>query len=172
MIFGRPQDELIQLNEATLWSGGPVQPNVNPAAFAALGQTRQALAAGDYAAGVTWGGAAMRVRLKSDRFVYGYPKEGYPIWMDNVAILKTAPHMENARLFMNFIMDPENAALISAYARYANGIKGSEKYMPEDMRAAPEIVVPEEHLVHGRFSPACPQAVNDLYTKIWTEVLK
>ena len=128
--------------------------------------------AGDYAAGVTWGGAAMRVRLKSDRFVYGYPKEGYPIWMDNVAILKTAPHVETAKLFMNFIMDPENAALISAHARYANGIKGSEKYLPEDMRTAPEIMVPEEHLAHGRFSPACPQAVNDLYTRIWTEVLK
>jgi Glycosyl hydrolase family 65, N-terminal domain len=24
MIFGRPQEELLQLNESTLWSGGPV----------------------------------------------------------------------------------------------------------------------------------------------------
>lgn len=127
---------------------------------------------GDYAAGVSWGGAAMRVRLKSDRFVYGYPKEGYPIWMDNVAVLKTAPNVENAKLFQNFIMDPENAALISAYARYANGITGSEKFMPEEMRNAPEIVVPPAFLEKGQFSPACPQAVNDLYTKIWTEVLK
>lgn len=127
---------------------------------------------GDYAAGVSWGGAAMRVRLKSDRFVYGYPKEGYPIWMDNVAVLKTAPHVENAKLFQNFIMDPENAALISAYARYANGIMGSEKFMPEEMRNAPEIVVPAEFFEKGQFSPACSQEVNDIYTKLWTEVLK
>jgi len=127
---------------------------------------------GDYAAGVNWGGAAMRVRLASSRYVYGYPKEGYPIWMDNVAVLKTAPNVENAKLFQNFIMDPENAALISAYARYANGIAGSEKYMPEEMRNAPEIVVPAEFIDKGHFSPACPQHVTDLYTKIWTEVLK
>jgi alpha-L-fucosidase 2 len=30
MIFGRPSDELIQLNEQTLWTGGPVNPNPNP----------------------------------------------------------------------------------------------------------------------------------------------
>ncbi|MEZ0130216.1 glycoside hydrolase N-terminal domain-containing protein, partial [Flavobacterium sp. LBUM151] len=33
MVFGRVDSELIQLNEATLWSGGPVQKNVNPDAF-------------------------------------------------------------------------------------------------------------------------------------------
>lgn len=127
---------------------------------------------GDYAAGLSWSGAAMRVRLEAPRFVYGYPKEGYPIWMDNVAVLKSAPNAENAKLFQNFIMDPENAALISSYARYANGIKGSEAFMPEDMRTAPEIVVPEEFVAMGDFSPACPPEVNDLYTRIWTDVLK
>ena len=30
MIFGRPDTELIQLNEQTLWTGGPVNLNHNP----------------------------------------------------------------------------------------------------------------------------------------------
>ena len=30
MVFGRVQEELIQLNEATLWTGGPVNLNPNP----------------------------------------------------------------------------------------------------------------------------------------------
>ena len=127
---------------------------------------------GDYAAGLSWSGASMRVRLEAPRFVHGYPKEGYPIWMDNVAVLKSAPNAENAKLFQNFIMDPENAALISAYARYANGIKGSEAFMPEDMRTAPEIVIPAEFIDKGEFSLACSPEINDLYTRIWTDVLK
>lgn len=49
MVFGRPGEELLQLNEATLWSGGPVGTNINPGAYAALGRVRQALAKEDYA---------------------------------------------------------------------------------------------------------------------------
>lgn len=49
MVFGRPGEELLQLNEATLWSGGPVGKNINPGAYAALGKVREALAREDYA---------------------------------------------------------------------------------------------------------------------------
>jgi alpha-L-fucosidase 2 len=48
MVFGGVNQELIQLNEATLWSGGPVHPNVNPTAFENLEPTRKALMDGDY----------------------------------------------------------------------------------------------------------------------------
>jgi alpha-L-fucosidase 2 len=48
MVFGRIDSELIQLNEATLWSGGPVQKNVNPDAFKNLALIREALTNEDF----------------------------------------------------------------------------------------------------------------------------
>jgi len=48
MVFGRVDSELIQLNEATLWSGGPVQKNVNPDAFKNLALIREALTSEDF----------------------------------------------------------------------------------------------------------------------------
>ncbi len=134
--------------------------------------TVDAYAAGDLGAGVYWNGATMRSRLLNENIVYGYPRTGYPVWMDNAAILADARNPENALQFLNFIMVPENAALISNFARYANGIMGSEEYMDEVMRAAPEIVVPEGLQDAGRFSVTCPPEVNDLYTQIWTELLR
>lgn len=43
MIFGRVKEELLQMNEQTLWTGGPVNPNPNPEAPKYLPQVREAL---------------------------------------------------------------------------------------------------------------------------------
>src|SRR4051794_23023738 len=48
MIFGNASDELIQLNESSLWSGGPVATGVNPEARTYLPRVREAVFAGDY----------------------------------------------------------------------------------------------------------------------------
>ncbi|MGJ8571352.1 MAG: extracellular solute-binding protein [Hoeflea sp.] len=134
--------------------------------------TTDKLSNGEYPATVNWNGSTFRARGNNPTVAYGYPKEGYPLWMDAVAILADAKNVENARLFQNFIMEPENAALISAFARYANGITGSAEFMPEEMRGAPEIDPPAELAEAGQFLPTCPPAARDLYTAIWTELQK
>lgn len=136
-------------------------------AFEAL----EKLTSGDVDVSQNWNGYSMRARLQIPTIAYSYPKEGYTGWMDNVAVLKDAPNLENAKLFQNFILAPENAALISNFARYANGVAGSDAHMLPELLSAPEIVLPAG-APSPEFVPPCPQEVAQMYDKIWTNLLK
>jgi spermidine/putrescine transport system substrate-binding protein len=129
------------------------------------------MARGEIAAAATWSSAALRARMAKPSIRFGYPREGYPLWMDSVVVLKDAANASNAKLFQDFVMAPENAALISAFAGHANGIDGSEAFLPDDMKGAGEIVVPAEAAKAGVFLPVCPEPVNALYTAIWAELV-
>jgi spermidine/putrescine transport system substrate-binding protein len=130
------------------------------------------LASNDMLASVYWNGAVFRARLQNEKVKFGYPKEGFPLWMDSVALLSDAKNVDEAYQFLNFIMDPENAALVSAFARYANGITGSDPFMPADMKDAPEILIPAELASAGKFLPTCSPKALEYYTAIWTELRK
>ncbi|MFZ5791452.1 MAG: extracellular solute-binding protein [Pseudomonadota bacterium] len=131
------------------------------------------MTAGDVDLTQTWNGAARRIRLQRPTVAYAFPKEGIEGWMDNVAVLKDAPNIENAKLFQNFIMDPENAALISDFAKYSNAILGSETYMAQmdpEFADSPEFKIPAG--LEPEFVPPCPKEVTDKYNKLWTELKK
>ncbi len=134
--------------------------------------TIEKLVKGDLAAGADWNGSSYRASLQNKDISWGYPKEGFVVWMDSVAVLKDAKNVENAKLFQNFVMDPENAAKLSEFAGYANGVKGSDKFMPEAMKTARAVNIPADLADKGRFITVCKPEVSELYTKIWTELMK
>jgi spermidine/putrescine transport system substrate-binding protein len=134
--------------------------------------TIEKFASRDYAAAFYWNGAAMRSREGNPNVRFGFPKEGFPYFMDSAAVLKDAKNVDNAKLFLNFIMVPEHAAMISNFAKYANGISGSDAFLDPAMKDAPELNVPAELQAAGEFLTPCAPEVNEIYTKIWTEVLK
>ena len=134
-------------------------------------ETIEKITSGDVDVTQNWNGASMRARAVVPTIKYAYPREGYTGWMDNVAALKDAPNLENAKLFMNFVMTPEHAAMISDFAKYANGIVGSEEFMDPEFANAPEIKLPADAPA-PEFVPPCNETVVKLYDKIWTNLQK
>ena len=65
-----------------------------------------------------------------------------------------------------------NATLISAFAKYANGIDGSDEHLPEELLQAPEVVVPANLVASGVFVPPCLPHVQEMHTAIWTGLQK
>ena len=134
-------------------------------------ETFEKLTSGDVDVSQNWSGYSARARIQdTPTIAYAYPKEGMSGFMDSVGVLKDAPNLENAKLFQNFIMLPENAALISNFAYYANGIVGGEAGMIPELIGAPEIN-PPEGAPEPEFVPPCSQEVTQMYDRIWTKLL-
>ena len=132
--------------------------------------TLEPMVKGDYAATVDWNGPALTERQRNPAVAFGYPQTGYPLWMDNLAILAESQNVENAKLFLNFMMDPQNVAMLSNFTKYANAIDGAEQYMDKELTTAPEVVVPENLAKVGYWNETCSPAIQKIYNMIWAEV--
>lgn len=116
-----------------------------------------------------WNGDAMKQRLEGAKIQYCFPKEGVVGWYDSLVIPKGAKNIENAKVFMNWIMQPENMALQSDFARYANAIIGTDKFMSEEMATSPEVGIPA---VPVKFGKSCGAKYVKAMDKIWTKLLQ
>jgi spermidine/putrescine transport system substrate-binding protein len=113
-----------------------------------------------------WSGKALATRTEKATFKYVYPKEGVVGWMDNVAVPKDAPDLENAKTFLNFLMDPENIALQSKSTGYQTAVMGSNKFLPPEIGESPEFNPPADLKI--TFAPSCEEKATRAYDKIWT----
>ncbi|MCC3646271.1 ABC transporter substrate-binding protein [Cytobacillus oceanisediminis] len=82
--------------------------------------------------GVVWSGTAQELMWEKDNLEYVVPEEGSNLWFDNMVIPKTAKNPEAAHQFMNFILDPENAAQNTEYVGYSTPNKEALKNMDEE----------------------------------------
>lgn len=86
------------------------------------------LAAGDLCLAVMTAGdaaqTAARARAAGEEteIVFVAPREGAPVVVDALAILKDAPHPAEAAAFVDFALRPEHVARASARTRYANAV--------------------------------------------------
>ena len=105
-----------------------------------------------------------------DDLTYAYPKEGVVGWFDSLVMPKAAKNVKEAKAFMNFLMDPENMAILSNNAAYANDIPESQKYLSDKMKNATNIQVPDG--VPVVFGQACNEKAQSLIDKVWTRVMQ
>lgn len=128
------------------------------------------LVSGDTAIHTNWNGYSMRARKQRSTLRYAYPREGVMTWFDNVAVPTTAKNYENALKFVAFMLQPENAAIQSNFAGYANGIAGSRDFMKEDLKAAPEMNPPA--YMKAMFTKTCPEKAIKLADRVWTKLMQ
>lgn len=116
--------------------------------------------------------AAERAEEAGRDFSIGYsiPKEGAALWFDMMAVPADAPNTENAHAFINFILDPEIAAEITEYVRYANPNAAANEYLSEEIINDPAIYPETEVMQNLYVAIEKPQDVQRARTRIWNRV--
>jgi putrescine transport system substrate-binding protein len=136
-----------------------------------------ALANGDICLAVGWSGDVFQARdraAEADQGVvvdYVVPQEGAEMWFDQMAIPADAKHLEEAHIFLNYLLRPEVIAKASNYIYYANGNKASQAFIEKDILEDPAIY-PDEATLAKLFtvSPYDPKTQR-IVTRTWTKIV-
>ncbi|CUK10170.1 Spermidine/putrescine-binding periplasmic protein precursor [Ruegeria denitrificans] len=132
---------------------------------------KEVLVSGDAAVGQIYDGFGAKARSERASLKYAFPTQGYVVWMDNVVLLRDAPNRINALKFMDFLLEPENIAAVSNYARYASGVSGTADHLDPELATLPESN-PSAEAGAGVFIEVCDEATQAVYDQIWTNLKK
>ena len=126
------------------------------------------MAAGENSIHMEWNGAAYRSWLENPDLVYVYPSDGLTLWQDNFAVPTGAPNLAQAKVFINWMMDPRNIAEATNWNAYGNAIVGSDAFVDPELASSPMVVPGPEQLAFAAPVESCPVEAIDLYDRLWT----
>ena len=100
---------------------------------------------------------------------YAIPREGAPLWFDNMAIPKDAPHVAEAHELINYMLDPQVAARNSNFVSYANGDRPSD--LIDAAIRNDRTIYPEPATMAKLFTIiAHDQKTQRLVNRLWTRI--
>lgn len=101
---------------------------------------------------------------------YVIPTEGSEIWFDFMAVLKDAPHPENAMKFINHILKPDITAGISNTVFYANANAKATALVHEDIRHDPGVYPPDTVMKNLFVKKVPDQKAERFFTRLWNKI--
>ena len=101
---------------------------------------------GDVDLGVVWSGEAALLYRDDKKFAFVLPAEGSHLFVDNLAIPKSATHPQNAHQFINFILRPEVSRKISEAFPYYNPNSAARALLTTEEIANPASYPPAQEI--------------------------
>jgi putrescine transport system substrate-binding protein len=101
---------------------------------------------------------------------YSIPKEGAQLWFDNVAVPRDARNVSEAHAFINFLQNPQVAALNSNYVSYANGNLASQQFIDRAI-LEDKAIYPDDATMQRLYTiSAHDQQTERLMNRLWIRI--
>ena len=123
----------------------------------------------EVAMGIIYSGDAVTLMDENPNLDYAIPKEGSNKWVDAMCIPKTAQNKKEAELFINFLLDPENAKINAEYIGYSIPNEGALKLLDKEITENP-VAYPSQEVLNK-----CETFIDlgdkiKLYDRAWIEL--
>ncbi len=130
---------------------------------------KTALKNGDVDIGVVWSGEAAILYNDDKKFQFVLPEKGAHLFVDSMAIPKTAAHPQNAHLFINYLLRPDVSKMISDEFPYYNPNSAARSLLSPDQLANPASYPPAQDVARMQTFKDIGQqaaAVDEIVTQI------
>jgi spermidine/putrescine transport system substrate-binding protein len=124
----------------------------------------------DALVGIAWNGDAYKAHAENSNLRFAYPEDGFVIWIDCLALLKQAPHPDEAYAFINFMLKAQSAAMLGQSEGYAIPNQAGKALLPEALQHNPMVYPSPEVLKHGVIQRDVTEANLALYNTYWQQL--
>jgi putrescine transport system substrate-binding protein len=138
----------------------------------------QAMANGDICVALGYNGDFFQARNRTKeakngvKIDYVIPVEGSLLWFDMLAIPRDAPHVANAHLFINYLMNPQVIANISNFIGFASANSAASPLLDPSIAADTIIYPPRDQqqrlFVEAEDTPEQSRAITRIWQKFKT----
>lgn len=133
-------------------------------------EVRDQVVAGDVLVAQMWAQVARVAMDGNSNLAFSFPAEGFPLYADNVCILRESGHKDLAHEFLDYLLRPRVAAQIATEMRTATVNAAARALLPEDQKSDPVLYPPPAVLQRGEWFRALPGPVQRIRDRYWTEV--
>ncbi|MBK7745964.1 MAG: spermidine/putrescine ABC transporter substrate-binding protein [Candidatus Obscuribacter sp.] len=127
------------------------------------------LTSGDSFLSQVFSGDAYQARRENPQVRYVIPAQGASIWTDNFCIPQSAPHKDNAYLWINYMLEPAVAAACANFTHYATANWGAFKGVDRELKDDPNLYPPESILSSCEELEDIGSAIF-VFDRMWTEL--
>jgi spermidine/putrescine transport system substrate-binding protein len=134
-------------------------------------EVRDQLVSGDVLMAQLWSTTAeTAMRGAPGKLAFVYPREGFPVYCDNAAILRESRHMEAAHQFIDYLLRPKVNARIAISAETATAEAAARTLLPPDIRQSAALYPDAEVMKRAIWPPPLASAAQRYRDRIWTEI--
>lgn len=125
--------------------------------------------AGDLVLAMCYSADAIRVIKENPKLKYVIPRSGSSLWTDTIVILKSVPNLDGAYAWLNFMLQPEVAAMVGQQMSVSTPNSAGFEQLPKNIKNNVNLFPPAALLEKcERIAPL--GEFEDVYERYWTQL--